>query len=269
MFMKKFLLLLGLTLSAPVFAQSSGSVGVGDFKASANIENACLISAANINFGQVFAPLTNQGSQSQMRVQCSNKASYTIGLAYGGVYGTGSPNSAYSISYTSYSSDSSKYEIFNSSGVSIGSMNCGYGPSSRNSVFFSNTTVSNLFGVSVAGWSNNLVVKACVSDNTLAGTYPKGWVGAFNATGRQTLGGPGYAYGVMNGALKGDMLAYKITVPGDITKVWNTGNSSYTATGTGAEQVINMNAQIVPGNSSSLYPAQDMYTDTVTAVIAY
>lgn len=73
----------------------------------------------------------------------------------------------------------------------------------------------------------------------------------------------------MTGALKGDILAYKITIPGDITKVWNTGNNAYTSTGTGAEQVIDINAQIVPAKSSSNYLAQDSYLDTVTAVIAY
>lgn len=64
-----------------------------DFQASAQIENTCLIEADNVNFGQVYAPLTQQGTKSEMRVLCSKNTSYTIDLAYGGVYGEGSATS--------------------------------------------------------------------------------------------------------------------------------------------------------------------------------
>lgn len=82
-------------------------------------------------------------------------------------------------------------------------------------------------------------------------------------------GSVAYDYGVMAGMAKGDNLAYKITIPGDITQVWNTGNNSYKANATGEFETIEINAQIVPDKSSSMYMAQDSYTDTVTAIIAY
>lgn len=75
--------------------------------------------------------------------------------------------------------------------------------------------------------------------------------------------------GVMTGTFKGDKLAYQITLPTDSTKPWIAGVNSYNATGVGSNQVIEMNAKIVPSASSSSYIAQDTYLDTVTATVSY
>lgn len=234
--------------ASPAFAENSQA----DLKSTATIENTCLISADNVNFGQVYAPLTNQGAQSQMKVLCSKSSSYTINLKYGGVYGTGTSLVDYSFAQSGTGTGGKSYKVFDHTGKEVGLLACLY----NGSVTFYTAATAQLYGASIVNTTTPDVYNAC--NATAASPKPL-----------QVQGGTAYNYGVMTGALKGDILAYKITIPGDITKVWNTGNNAYTSTGTGAEQVINMNAQIVPGNSSSLYPAQDMYTDTVTAVIAY
>lgn len=233
----------------PAFSQSSGGIN-GEMKSTATIENSCLIAAENINFGQVVAPLANQGAQSQMRVLCSKNTNYTIDLAYGGVYGSGGGMGDGSFwlienrvggTYIDYV----RYAYFNTSGTKTGEVVCRNGFKEGNE----GTTPKD---VTCRGY-------------TLSPYESVTWGSPARAEGNSIA----YNYGAMNGGLKGDKLAYKITVPGDISKVWNVGNNSYTEKGTGEAQVIDINAQIVPTKSSSLYPAQDMYMDTVTAIISY
>lgn len=75
--------------------------------------------------------------------------------------------------------------------------------------------------------------------------------------------------GIMTGNFKGNKLDYQIALPNDSTKSWIAGVNSYNATGVGSNQVIEMNAKIVPSASSSSYIAQDTYIDTVTATVSY
>lgn len=58
-------------------------------QANAIISATCVITAKNLNFGALTLPLSGQSASTSMNVQCSKNAAYTIGLAYGGVYGTG------------------------------------------------------------------------------------------------------------------------------------------------------------------------------------
>jgi spore coat protein U-like protein len=88
--MKKLaILLIGLMLSNfSAFAQTSGSV-TANTKASATLAAMCTISSQNVSFGQIALPVSNQSATSSIAVQCTKGSSYTIGLAYGGVYGQG------------------------------------------------------------------------------------------------------------------------------------------------------------------------------------
>jgi spore coat protein U-like protein len=58
-------------------------------QSTATIASTCTITAQNLNFGALVLPLSAQNASTSMAVLCSNKASYTVGLAYGGVYGQG------------------------------------------------------------------------------------------------------------------------------------------------------------------------------------
>lgn len=247
--MKKNKIIIALAFSllgASAFAQSTAKVGTGELKSTAKIENTCIIVADNVNFGQVYAPLTTQGTQSEMRVLCSKDVPFTIALAYGGKYGTGSDNS-YKFTLEGHGDSGSSYRLFTATGTYIGIISCW----NNDDIEYRTEAVAKVFGQTNKNRQLDSL-DLCNRSVLRSSTY-----------------GTAYSYGVMNGAMKGNVLAYKITVPGDITKVWNSGNNSYTSKGTGLEQSITYNAQIVPGNSSSLYPAQDMYSDTVTAVISY
>ena len=78
-----------------------------------------------------------------------------------------------------------------------------------------------------------------------------------------------YAYGKMIGVAKGDNVAYSIAVPGNSSQVWNSGENSYSTTGTGANQIIPLNAQLVPSQTTNSYPTPDIYMDTVTATVNF
>lgn len=245
--------------SGYVLADSS----VKNFDATAKIENTCTISAEDVNFGVVYSPLTSQASNSTMNVHCTNATAYKIDLAYGGVYGSGSGSGekgSYTYTIVRETSDNQAIKIYNNS-VAIST--------APRDIFCSKTSPSYIFlytkeAVDFYGDPN------AVHDTYVADTKRLCAGNSVNRAVFDTLGqSTSYAYGVMKGSLRGDNLAYSISVPGDVTKVWNVGNSSYSATGNGESQEIVINAKIVPENSSSKYPAQDMYTDTVTAVIAY
>lgn len=72
-------------------------------------------------------------------------------------------------------------------------------------------------------------------------------------------------YNSMKGITSGESIAYKITLPGDDSKIWNRGNYNYTTIGTGASQSIAVKATL----TTSAYPTPDNYSDTVTAAVTF
>lgn len=70
---------------------------------------------------------------------------------------------------------------------------------------------------------------------------------------------------ILKGSASGDTISYKITLPGDDTKIWNRGNYNYTSTGTGATQSVTVKATLKTTN----YPTPDYYSDTMTAVVTF
>lgn len=69
----------------------------------------------------------------------------------------------------------------------------------------------------------------------------------------------------IKGAASGDLIQYKITIPGDDTKIWNRGNYSYTDKGTGTTQTIPVKATL----TTNAYPTPDSYYDIVTAIVTF
>ena len=86
--MKQLVLILGIALCMPVFAQSTSLTATP--KATATLSSSCVISAQNVSFGQLSLPVGSQSAGSNMSVLCTQGSNYTINLAYGGVYGQGS-----------------------------------------------------------------------------------------------------------------------------------------------------------------------------------
>jgi spore coat protein U-like protein len=78
-----------------------------------------------------------------------------------------------------------------------------------------------------------------------------------------------YAYGKIIGAAQGDSIGYSIQVPNNPSQVWNTGNYSYTSTGTGSSQSIPVVATLIPAQTTNKYPIADTYLDVVTATVSY
>lgn len=72
-------------------------------------------------------------------------------------------------------------------------------------------------------------------------------------------------YSALKGAVSGDTISYKITLPGDDTKIWNRGNYNYTTTGTGTTQSIPVKATL----TTTAFPTPDNYSDTVIATVTY
>lgn len=254
--------------SLPVLAE----VTTNTTKATATLSATCHISANNVSWGMLMLPLTTQTAQSNLNVLCNKGSLYTIDIAYGGIYGAGSTATGYSIAYSftgtaNGSPASQTYTVYNNAGTSIGTLGCGFG-TYKGAVYYQNTTVANFYGATAAGWQPN-TYNTCTSNNTAAGTYPTGWVGAYNTAGKQAIGGPGYAYGMITGGAYGDKIAYSIEVPGDSSKVWNAGVNSYSGTGTGSNESIPVKASLIPSKSNSNYPIPDLYMDTVTTIISF
>ena len=222
----------------------------GDLKSSATMQATCSISVNPIGFGAVATPLLSQTAQSEMSVKCSNTSAYTIDLAYGGIYGTGSSPINYNVTIQKTYSNFTSYNISNTDGI-YGGLSC----HASGEVVFNNMNTAKAYGSNIAEVWVRDTFGACngqyIKSNTL------------------TVAGSGYSHGVMNGISKGDSLAYSIALPSDANKVWNKGNNAYSSTGNGDNQTIALNAKIVPDKSSSKYLAPDMYLDTVTAVISY
>jgi spore coat protein U-like protein len=207
-------------------------------KATATLSSACTISAQNLSFGSLTLPLSSQSASSSMSVLCSKSHAYTVGLAYGGVYGQGPGIVGYIIA----TNDNGQEYLSNASGTignnvmsSCGSPDCNpYAGSTLKSVGTINCNV---------GGSNCTLYSATITT--------------------------AYTYGKMLGVAKGDSIGYSIQVPNQPGKIWNTGNASYSDTGTGVSQTIPVVGTLVPSQSGSNYPTPDMYMDTVTATVNF
>lgn len=236
-------------------------------EASANVENICLVTAGDINFGVVNSPLTAQSANSQMRILCTKNATYTIDLKYGAnTAGSGASTSGtYTFTTPTIKNDNHyDYKIYKD-GLAISDKNVDIHCIVSNGnfgVFFETKSSLDLYK-NVGDYSMNFNIdpsgKVCSNNNGKI---------SLNLTTFYSLSSEN-KFGLMKGAMKGDKLAYKITVPDDSTKTWSKGLTSYVSVATGIEEIINMNALIVPENSSSKYVAQDSYLDTVIAEINY
>lgn len=260
---KRTLLFIFLIESLFAFASAAPQNTTVAAKATASLSATCTISAQGVSFGSLIMPLTTQSASSNLILLCNRAAPYTIDLAYGGVYGSGSTTTGYTTSYNSGDTNRNVYTINNSSNALAGYQYC-YTNGLVQFVNFNGANVQTLYGYS----SGNLQTDSLGACNQTTFT-PKGWVGAYNASGSQSIGGPAYAYGMITGGIYGNHIAYSIEVPGSPSKVWNKGVNSYVGTATGVNQTLSVKATLIPSNSSFQYPAPDMYTDTVTATISY
>lgn len=246
------LALVNLIISSSALAGNSTS----NFDTTATIESFCSINAGDINFGVVSLPLTAQSANAQMNVLCSNNTPYTINLAYGGKYGSGSKGGEITAVRIHSQADGDAFVLYqDGKQLDLGSshhISCYY----AGGVYFHTQKVAEVFGMNVSGKIND--ASNICSGATLLDSFVK-----------TNIYSVAYDFGMMVGSMKGDNLAYRITIPGDSSKTWNNGKNSYSLIGTGANQNIVMNAQIVPDSSSSQYLAQDSYLDTVTATISY
>jgi spore coat protein U-like protein len=225
-----------LSIACIPCARATGS-STANPQATATIASVCTINAQNLSFGNLVLPLSAQSASSNMSVLCSNKASYTVALAYGGIYGQGSNTSG---DYWVYNGGH-QYREYNSSGTVVGIVTC------------NNNTATLVYSPTIT---------------TCASGVPTGWSGAYNASGNQYIGAA-YTYGEMTGVVNGDHIGYFIQVPNNPGQVWNAGNYSYSATGIGSIQTIPVVGTLVPAQSSGSYPTPDMYMDTVTATVNF
>lgn len=90
--MKKILFSLMALLSL-LSSQTYAGTTTASSKATATLAAVCTIATQNVNFGQVALPISAQSATSNMTIQCTKGSAFTIGLAYGGVYGLGSTSS--------------------------------------------------------------------------------------------------------------------------------------------------------------------------------
>lgn len=219
-----------LLLTNPVFAENSNA----QFNSTATVNKTCSIEAESISFGVLSMPLSMQTSNSEMNILCNKDTSYTIDLAYGGVYGQGTGEVL--------------YWMVTSETVSNG---------------FSASILRQFNSQNVATGKQEMVTTAYIN-SFLYNNY-----GCVMVNGKCSYTEKSYSYGKMIGGIKKNSIGYAILVPNETTKIWNVGQNSYKNIGTGSMQTIPINAHIVPNQSSVAYPAADIYSDTITATISY
>jgi spore coat protein U-like protein len=77
-----------LLLLLPTASSYAGTLSANT-QATASVAATCTIAAQNLNFGALTLPLSSQSASTSMTVLCSKSHAYTVGLAYGGIYGSG------------------------------------------------------------------------------------------------------------------------------------------------------------------------------------
>jgi spore coat protein U-like protein len=240
-----------LGLSPVSYSYAAGTSA--NTQATASISSVCTISAQNLSFGNLVLPLSAQSASTSMSVLCSNKSSYTIGLTYGGIYGSGiSGNYWTAVSQACNSSTNASsmyYNPLNPNGTAGGYVWTEYNTSGK--------VVGGACTTSPPGNSGTYVATLGYTASTTNGQY-------YNPANTTV-----YNYGKMTGVANGDNIAYSIQVPNNPNQVWNNSNYSYSATGTGVTQSIPVVGKLVPAQSGSSYPTPDMYMDTVTATVNF
>ena len=207
---------------------SHAEINTNTTKATATLSATCSIPATSISFGALATPLFKQSASSTMTVLCSREAAYKIDLAFGGVYGTGAPGDG---SYWVFANSPNNYTYYY--------------------IHYSAT----------GQYIENRKLSTPTNYQTQLGCATRGGERCYT-------GSTAYDYGMMKGGVKGDTVAYTVFIPGDSSKVWNSGKNSYSSTGTGSHETISLNAQIVPAQSSA-FPTPDFYSDTIVATISY
>jgi spore coat protein U-like protein len=229
-----------LSCTIPVTAYAGSSSA--NTQTTATLSATCVINAQNLNFGNITLPLSAQSASTSMSVLCNNKASYTVALAYGGVYGAQPNNVAY---YQTAGSQvvngklTTTINAYSSTGTILSSFVLPY----------PGCACTGGFASEIASYTGNSID----NENTK-------YINNNYSTG--------YSYGKMIGVASGDQIGYSIQVPGNPGTVWNTGSGSYTATGSGVTQSIPVTGVLVPAQSGA-YPTPDYYMDTVTATVNF
>lgn len=238
-----------LSLFLPV--QSYAGITSANNQATATVAAECTISAQNLSFGNLVLPLSAQSASTSMTVLCSKSHTYSVGLAYGGIYGQGgSAGSNYIQSAGDCYGSACPKNINNVTPTGAAEIWNVYNPSGQ--LISSLSSVVNNPPVSV--WEADWGVTLTESN----GIYYEGAVAS-----------PSYAYGKMLGVAHGDNIAYAIQVPNNPGQVWNAGENNYSSTGTGVSQTIPVVGTLIPAQSGSNYPTPDSYMDSVTAVVSF
>lgn len=242
--MKKLLLALVPMLSLNSYAQTPSAHS--DIKVSATITAGCTLTADNINFGVLAAPLTTVSASSSMVVKCSSGAPISIDIVHGNTNGSANVSSYLVAS----GSGGSTHAIVKDS-VKVAEISC-----------FNNGTMR--FNSYVAGSLGDIVSPGYVITSD---TYKLCSYGTLNTATVNQYGTP--QNGSLNGVFAGEKIIYNMLLPNDNSKFWINGINSYSTTGTGADLVIPLKAQIKSSSNPTYRMTPDTYQDTVTVKLNY
>ncbi len=226
---KKIVKIIGLIVLFYMNTVNADTIKTIGNKSTATLVASCQINAQSISFGVLMLPLMTQSATSNLNVLCNKEAAYKIDMSFG-----------LSANYWQVRTAGGRWA--DSTWTATTSLYDGSG----------NVISSSAFSYPAGGDYNAYLATAMKCTYTADGKC--------HATSGSSNNG------VMIGSK--DSVAYTIFIPGDTSKVWNIGKNSYLGTGTGLNQSIPVQAQIVP-SASSAYPAPDMYSDTVVATITY
>ena len=243
---KHFFGILPIILGATSFAQTT----TNDLEVKAIVDAGCFLTANDINFGTLQMPLSNQNSSSDMKIKCSNNASYNIQINYGA-------NAQASSRYTFVVTDTNKYLQFvklYKDGVPISTdSDIACDVSLDNHAYFNTAEAAALFNVS--SLHNYVPVNGlCLGTNSST---------LFQQNGLNQLSGN--SIGFLSGLSSGEKIAFEILNPNNQNWAYN----KYSAIANGTEQNIPLKAQIKKENSPTHRLSADTYQSNVTVQLTY
>ena len=239
---RHFFGILPIILGATSFAQTT----TNDLEVKAIVDAGCFLTANDINFGTLQMPLSNQNSSSDMKIKCSNNASYNIQINYGA---NAQAISIYTFEYTVSFGNTNSGKLYKD-GVPISTskfdVTCSL---SSNGANFATAEAAALFNVSKLG--------SYVPVNGLC----HGRIIQQKALDQLS----GNSIGFLSGLSSGEKIAFEILNPNNQNWAYN----KYSAIANGTEQNIPLKAQIKKENSPTHRLSADTYQSNVTVQLTY
>lgn len=240
------------SLSVSVYAQETTYFPTSNMEVTAVVDAGCDLTAENINFGILAMPLQDNTAQSNMNIKCSKGANLELAINYSDNVSNSSSEYKIVRNQSRPQGNGPEYEVYDSSGMLLGTMGCGYPNTYPNHVYFTTQKIADLYNTtrSLSDWWQPDTTGACNTSNLIPNT-------PFVSN-----------QGVLKGISLQEKINYSLELPDNSSKIWNSSNK-YSIVATGNNQNITMKANIKRASNSNHHYSPDTYQSILTVVLSY